>query len=155
KLAGEDRTEENKQKEAGEDLGLDDRHRRIFWDVSRVGFMHQAMGKTGKTKWLVDESIGELPEFRDIRGHSYVCLNPWKFAKRLFVKYMDNPLLIDVSERNGTRITLMPPPASVCAPGNAVPSSSVALWDGVCWHAVPRGRSGHRRGAGRSPAASP
>jgi hypothetical protein len=98
KLAGEDRTEENKQKEAGEDLGLDDRHRRIFWDVFRVGFMHQAMGKTGKTKWLVDESIGELPEFRDIRGHSYVCLNPWKFAKRLFAKYMDNPLLIDVSE---------------------------------------------------------
>src|SRR5262245_22067356 len=37
KLAGEDRTEENKQKEAGEDLGLDDRHRGIFLACSPAG----------------------------------------------------------------------------------------------------------------------
>ncbi len=97
KLAGKDRTPENKEEEAGKDLGLEDQQRRIFWSIFRIGFMHQAMGTFGNTMWLVDDSIGDLPEFRDIGSHSYVCLNPWKFAKRLFAKYRDDHRLIDAS----------------------------------------------------------
>ena len=99
KLAGKGRTPENKEEEAGKDLGLEVQQSEDFLEqILRIGFMHQAMGTFGDTMWLVDDSIGDLPEFRRYGGHSYVCLNPWKFAKRLFAKYKDDHRLVDASD---------------------------------------------------------
>ena len=98
KLEGRPSGEADKKEEMSNDLGLDNTQRSIFWAIYRVGFTHQAMGQHGKTKWLVSHTFGELPKFQTIQGVDYVCLDPWKFARRVLKKYQDDPRLITASE---------------------------------------------------------
>ncbi len=79
------------------DLALDNCQRRIFWEIFRVGFMHQAMGKGGKNKWAVSQGFREMPEFKTVDGDNYVRLDPWKFADRVLDMFKKDPRLITVS----------------------------------------------------------
>lgn len=98
KLAGKEAGEAETKEEMSKDLGLDAGQRSRFWAIFRVGFTHQGMGQHGGTKWAVSHTFGELPEFRSIRGCDCVCLDPWKFARRVLQKYRDDPRLITASE---------------------------------------------------------
>ena len=91
KLAGSETKEDNVKQEVAADLNLDDRQRSIFWEMFRNGFMHQAMAKDGKTKWMVSHTFDALPVFKEIDGVNYILLDPWKFADRVITKYKDNP----------------------------------------------------------------
>lgn len=98
KLAGRPVSDENRMAEIAVDLNLDDYKRRIFWDIFRIGFMHQAMPKAGKTGWVVSQIYGALPEFKTQGDRLYICLDPWKFAARLLNKFKEDPRLINTSE---------------------------------------------------------
>ncbi|MFO0892064.1 MAG: hypothetical protein U0790_23370 [Isosphaeraceae bacterium] len=98
KLEDRARGENEIREEMGNDLNLSDHERRIFWDIFRVGFMHQAMGHDGPTKWLVSHKYEALPVFEVIHGQRYVCLDPWKFARRVLDKYREDERLIAASE---------------------------------------------------------
>jgi len=98
KLDGRSTSEEEIGNEVSVDLGLDDRQRRIFWNMIRNGFMHQALPKAGETKWVASDKYGELPEFKTYQGQIYICLDPWKFANRVLEKFIQDPRLISVSE---------------------------------------------------------
>jgi hypothetical protein len=98
KLAGKAAGDAEKQAEMSSDLGLKDGQRSTFWAIFRVGFTHQGMGKAGSTMWAVSHTYGELPEFRKVNGQDWVCLDPWKFARRILKKYTDDPRLITASE---------------------------------------------------------
>lgn len=98
KLVGKSTSDEDVRREIGADLELDDRQRRVFWEMFRNGFMHQGMVKAGTTKWLVSDRFGELPEFTTREGQSYVCVDPWKFADRVLRKFEQDPRLISASE---------------------------------------------------------
>ena len=82
----------------GTDLQLSDRERSIFWDMFRNGFMHHGMARDGKTKWVVSHRFGELPEFKEIRGETVVCLDPWKFADRVLDAFRADHRLITASD---------------------------------------------------------
>jgi len=98
KLAGTETSEDNIKTEIGTDLGLDDRQRSIFWEVFRNGFMHQAMAKDGKTKWAISHNFGALPDFKDLKGVSYILIDPWKFADRVIQHFVKQPELITASD---------------------------------------------------------
>lgn len=98
KVADKPTGDEDVASAVGDDLGLRGSDRRVFWSAFRVGFMHQAMGKAGRTPWLVSDSFGAVPEFRDINGARCVCLDPWKFADRVLGSFLDAPELITASE---------------------------------------------------------
>lgn len=98
KLAGKSTADEDLASAVGQDLGLDGSDRRIFWSAFRIGFMHQAMGKAGPTPWVVSGGFGAIPEFREVEGVRSVCIDPWKFANRVFDSFMDSPELITASE---------------------------------------------------------
>lgn len=98
KMDGKPSGEEDIRKEIAADLELDVHQRGIFWEMFRNGFMHQGMGKAGKTKWMVGHTFGELPEFKTVDGHSYVCLDPWKFADRVLDRFQKDHRLITASE---------------------------------------------------------
>lgn len=73
KLAGESTADEDVASAIAEDLGLKGADRSVFWSAFRIGFMHQAMGKAGRTPWLVSGGFGAVPEFREIEGKRCVC----------------------------------------------------------------------------------
>ncbi len=98
KLDGRPTGEEDIAREICDDLKLDDQQRRIFWGMFRTGFMHQAMVQTGKTRWLVSDRFGALPEFKMFNGQGCICIDPWKFTARVLSGFMGNPRLITVSE---------------------------------------------------------
>jgi hypothetical protein len=98
KLAGSGTSDDEVRDEMGKDLVLDAGKRSVFWSVFRSGFTHQAMGRDGKTKWLVSHTFSELPTFQTIDGHQYVCLDPWKFAERLLNKFRADEQLITASD---------------------------------------------------------
>jgi len=98
KLAGTETSDSNVKQEIADDLRLEAHKRSIFWDMFRNGFMHQAMAKDGNTKWMVSDTFGELPEFKEIDGVNYILLDPWKFADRVLAKYKADPRLITASE---------------------------------------------------------
>ena len=98
KLAGSETTLDYVKQETADDLNLDGQKGAIFWDTFRTGFMHQAMAKDGRTKWMVSQEFGDLPEFKEIEGVNYILLDPWKFADRVLDKYTDDPDLITASE---------------------------------------------------------
>jgi hypothetical protein len=98
KLNGKLTGEEDIRDEIAADLQLSNHQRSIFWDIFRVGFMHQGMAKAGKTKWMVSHTFGELPEFKTVDGHNYVCLDPWKFADRVLDKFRKDSRLITASD---------------------------------------------------------
>lgn len=98
KLAGQPAGDKEKQAEMSADLGLDDNKRKKFWAIFRVGFTHQGMGQHGQTRWIVSHTYDEVPQFHTINGCDCVCLDPWKFARRVLQKYSDDPRLIVASE---------------------------------------------------------
>lgn len=98
KLEGKSAGDSEKRAEMSSDLGLDDARQRKFWAIFRVGFMHQAMGQAGGTRWAVSHTYGELPDFRTVNGHDCVCIDPWKFARRVLKKFTDDPRLITSSD---------------------------------------------------------
>ena len=98
KMANINCTDENVRKEIGNDLGLEDRERSIFWEMFRNGFMHQAMPRGGKTKWMVSHKFGAVPQFKEVNGVMCVLLDPWKFADRVLQKYENDSRLITASE---------------------------------------------------------
>lgn len=98
KLAGRPMDDENKKEEIAVDLNLNDDKRKIFWDIFRIGFMHQAMPKAGKTGWVVSQKYGALPEFKMQGDRIYICVDPWKFAARVLSKFKEDPRLITASE---------------------------------------------------------
>jgi hypothetical protein len=98
KLSGSQTGEEEITREIGADLGLDEAQRRIFWEMFRNGFMHQAMVKAGQTQWAVSDRFGALPEFRLLNGQRCVCVDPWKFADRVLEAFVRDPRLIAASE---------------------------------------------------------
>lgn len=117
KGSGSPTKEADIQKAVGDDLGLDDGQRRVFWEMFRNGFMHQAMAKDGKTKWMVSSEFGELPEFKTIGGVAYICLNPWKFADRVLRKFRSDPKLITASESFPLATIFQLPPNFVAGGG--------------------------------------
>jgi hypothetical protein len=98
KVDGKPAQEEDVAREIGSDLQLGEVERRIFWSAFRVGFMHQAMGMSGRTAWLVSDRFGALPEIKPFKGGHCVCVDPWKFADRVLSAFMADPRLIVVSE---------------------------------------------------------
>ncbi len=98
KLAGSKSGEAEFQEAVGTDLGLEDRQRRIFWQMFRVGFMHQAMVMDGNTKWMVSHVFGATPEFKTIAGVNYICFDPWKFTDRVLTQFRADHRLITASE---------------------------------------------------------
>ncbi len=110
KLAGKPTDEATVQAEIGSDLNLNDGQRRVFWEMFRNGFMHQAMAKDGKTKWMVSHVFGAKPEFKTMDGIQYVCLDPWKFSAAVLDKFRSDPQLITTSESFPlASIFVMPP----------------------------------------------
>lgn len=97
KMDENETSEKKKEDEISKDLQLDDTQRRIFWNIFRDGFMHQGMGKAGKTRWCVSHTYGDFPTFQTINGTQCVCLNPWKFARRVLGKFQEQPELITAS----------------------------------------------------------
>lgn len=98
KLDNRPTDEEAVRAEMGSDLHLTDDQQRRFWAVLRIGFMHQAMGQNGRTKWLTSHTFTERPEFRVVRGTPTICLDPWKFADRVLREFQRRPELITASE---------------------------------------------------------
>lgn len=98
KLGGHSTSEDDIRREIGLDLNLKESDRRIFWDMFRNGFMHQAMAKAGRTQWLLSHRFGELPEFRTVHGQSCVCIDPWKFTDRVIRSFQEDPRIIVASE---------------------------------------------------------
>jgi len=90
--------EESIKKTMSEDLLLSDSQRRIFWDMLRNGFLHQAMPKTGTTICMFHDSFTEYPIFKTIDGMPVICINPWKFTDRVISVFLENPNLINSSE---------------------------------------------------------
>lgn len=98
RLQGKPAGDAEKRAEMSKDLSLDDAQRGKFWAIFRVGFTHQGMGQAGGTKWAVSHTYGEFPEFKTVNGHDYVCIDPWKFARRVLKTFTDDPRLITASE---------------------------------------------------------
>lgn len=98
KLSGSPTGPDEVRAAIGADLNLSDRERSIFWDMFRNGFMHHGMARDGKTKWAVSHRFGERPEFKEIRGETVVCFDPWKFADRVLREFRADPRLITASE---------------------------------------------------------
>jgi hypothetical protein len=90
--------DKNIRNEIANDLNLTDGQRTVFWDMFRNGLMHEAMPKDGKTLWITSSKFTELPEFKTISGHDYVCIDPWKFADRVLSKFTSDHRLITASE---------------------------------------------------------
>lgn len=97
KLNGSGQGEMEVREEIAGDLRLNDHDRKIFWDIFRNGFTHQAMAKGGRTKWLIGHSYGELPELKTVNGQSVFVLDPWKFSDRILNKFRDDHRLITAS----------------------------------------------------------
>jgi len=98
KLEGKPTSPDHVKLEMGTDLKLQDRGRIIFWDMFRNGFMHQGMARDGKIKWMASHQYGELPEFKNIRGITCVCFDPWKFTDRVLNAFRADHRLITASE---------------------------------------------------------
>lgn len=98
KLENKPTDNDSKLNEIAIDLKLNLEESIIFKSVFRAGFMHQAMPKTGKTKWITHDKYKAIPEFKTINGINYVCINPWKFADRVLNKFISDHRLITVSE---------------------------------------------------------
>ena len=98
KLDGKTTTDDEVKQEICSDLSLLDHERRIFWEMFRNGFTHQAMAMDGKTKWMVSHKFTELPEFKTIQGIRCVCFDPWKFTDRVLNKFRADSRLITESE---------------------------------------------------------
>ena len=98
KLEGSPTGPDEMKEAIGADLKLQDRERSTFWDMFRNGFMHHGMARDGKTKWAVSHRFGELPEFKEIRGETIVCFDPWKFADRVLNAFRVDPRLITASD---------------------------------------------------------
>jgi len=86
------------QREIGDDLDMNDGQRRVFWEMFRNGFMHEAMAKGGKTKWMIRHDFAPTPKFTTVDGIQYVCFDPWKFSERVIEKFRKDPRLITASE---------------------------------------------------------
>jgi hypothetical protein len=84
--------------EMQKDLRLTEYERSVFWATFRVGLLHQAMPKAGKTNWELRDEFSGYPEFRVQNGRSVIYINPWKFTDRVLQEFMENPRLIAVSE---------------------------------------------------------
>ena len=82
----------------GKDLNLDDSQRRAFGQMFRNGFLHQGMVMAGRTQWVVSDRFGSIPEFRFLNGVQCVCVDPWKFARRVLDSFINDPRLISASE---------------------------------------------------------
>ncbi|PZR73484.1 MAG: hypothetical protein DLM73_10610 [Chthoniobacterales bacterium] len=98
KLRGHDSNEDAIKAEVEADLHIDLPVRARFWSVFRNGFMHQAMGLDGHTKWLVSAEFTAIPTLISRSGNDYLCLDPWKFAERTITKFKERPELITASE---------------------------------------------------------
>lgn len=90
--------EKNINIEIEKDLKLTPDQRKIFWNTFRVGFMHQAMPKSGKTHWRTCSEFKALPEFKIINNQTYICIDPWKFTERVFNKFISDHRLITASD---------------------------------------------------------
>ncbi len=97
-LSGREASEENKKTEISSDLQITSQQRPIFWAIFRNGFMHQAMGMHGGTKWAVSSAFGALPVFREMSGVQYICIDPWKFTDRVLDFFRADHRLITASE---------------------------------------------------------
>ena len=98
KVAGRSTAQEDIARAIGDDLGLSQAERKVFWDMFRVGFMHRGMVKAGRTQWLVSHKFGAEPEFRTYAGQRCVCVDPWKFADRVLAAFSEDTRLITASE---------------------------------------------------------
>lgn len=96
----------NKHKAICDDLGITEHQRSVFWSMCRNGLLHQAMPKIGSTSlWLRDE-FSDKPEFQKIEGIEFICINPWKFTKRVLNDFLSAPELIDASDSNPLAIII-------------------------------------------------
>jgi len=90
--------EESIRKAMSEDLQLSESQQRVFWDMLRNGFLHQAMPKIGKTRCMFHDSFTEYPVFKTLDGMEVICINPWRFTDRVISEYLAYPCLINISE---------------------------------------------------------
>ena len=80
------------------DLGIAPAVGAKFHAIFRNGFMHQAMGLDGPTKWRISADYTHSPAIVTEAGVDYVCIDPWKFAEFVVGKFQANPALIVASD---------------------------------------------------------
>jgi hypothetical protein len=98
KLQGLPASNEAFDQEVMKDMGISKEVCSKFIAIFRNGFMHQAMGQDGRTKWLFSGSFSDIPEIQSHSGTDYLCIDPWKFSDRTLQYYKADPKLITVSE---------------------------------------------------------
>jgi hypothetical protein len=98
RLDGRPPSDAGKRDEVARDLGLDPAEGSKLWAVLRDGFGHHPMGRDGRARWSVGDAHGEVPEVRSGTGPDVVCVDPWKFARRVLSKYRDDPRLITAAD---------------------------------------------------------
>ena len=98
KLHGQPTDDDGIKSAVETDLHIEPNVRAKFWAIFRNGFMHQGMGLSGKTRWLISAEFSLSPEIRTEGGIDYVCLNPWDFIFHVLRKFQDTPALITASE---------------------------------------------------------
>lgn len=98
KLRGDTPTDDAISAEMDADLNVPAPVRAKFRAIFRNGFMHQAMGLAGATKWRISAEYGHAPQIISEGGVDYVCIDPGKFAKHVLDKFEANPALITASD---------------------------------------------------------
>ena len=92
--------EVSRNKAICDDLGITEHQRSVFWSLCRNGLLHQAMPKIGRTGLYLHEEFSDKPQFQIFEGEEFLCINPWKFSKRVLKKFLSRPELIDASDSN-------------------------------------------------------
>lgn len=99
KLKNKPRDDKSKRDCMSQDLQLSDEQRQIFWDMFRIGLLHQAMPKAGATGFILDRSFTEQPKLKYLaNGRPVFCIDPLKFYDRVIKEFLNNPHLITASE---------------------------------------------------------
>jgi hypothetical protein len=86
------------------DFALSKADAELFWDLARVGFLHQGMalsqrrGDAAPTPWRMSGDFKTPVEFREIRITRVLCIQPWLFRDRVLQLFRDRPDLIDHSK---------------------------------------------------------
>lgn len=98
KLLGKPANDDAIKAEVEKDLGIEANSRAKFWAIYRNGFMHQAMGCDGKTKWRISDAYDRSPKLLTEKGVDFVCIDPWKFADHVLKMFKDDSRLMTASE---------------------------------------------------------
>lgn len=98
KLAKRDSSPEAVNAAMAADLGLTGREQAIFWSVFRAGLLHQGMPQAGNTSWLFRHTFAATPTFGEYDGQPVVCIDPWKFTRRVLRRFHESPSKIIASE---------------------------------------------------------